>query len=213
MALTPHCLYRDALTLNLNPIQLYIPILFHKYMEINHPMRLSNWHFKVLLPSYRSQLIHLHSKQTTFRNNLSHVFFKIGVLNNFANLTGKHQLESLFNKGLQAFNFIKRRHQLRCFPVKCKKFLRTPFLQNTSGGCFSASYMRVTLVLNGLKSFLLFPDKIFLINIHIYIIFIIQNSRFLLPDFDKAHVNQSFICPRNNSHLIHQHCAKNEVFH
>ena len=47
--------------------------------------------------------------------------------------------ESLFNKvagGPGACNFIKKILQHRCFPVKFTKFLRTPFLQNTSGGCF-----------------------------------------------------------------------------
>ena len=47
-------------------------------------------------------------------------------------------LEPLFIKvlGLKAWNFIKKRLQHRCFPVKSVKFLRTPLLQNTSGGCF-----------------------------------------------------------------------------
>ena len=42
-------------------------------------------------------------------------------------------LESLFNKvaGLQACNYIKKRPQLRCFPVNIAKFLRTPILKNT----------------------------------------------------------------------------------
>ena len=45
----------------------------------------------------------------------------------------------LFNNvaGLKTSNVIKKRHQHRCFPVKfLVKDLRTPFLQNTSGGCF-----------------------------------------------------------------------------
>ena len=44
-------------------------------------------------------------------------------------------LESLFNKvaGLKACNFIKMRFQYRCFPVNFRKFLATPFSQNTSG--------------------------------------------------------------------------------
>ena len=44
-------------------------------------------------------------------------------------------LEFLFNKvaGPQACNFIKSRHQRRCFPMKFANFLRTPFLQNNSG--------------------------------------------------------------------------------
>ena len=47
-------------------------------------------------------------------------------------------LESLFNKvaGLKDCNFIKERLQHRCFSVNNAKFLRTHFLQNTSGGCF-----------------------------------------------------------------------------
>ena len=46
--------------------------------------------------------------------------------------------ESLIKKvaGLKAWNFIKKRLQHRCFSEKFAKFLKTPFLQNTSGGCF-----------------------------------------------------------------------------
>ena len=33
----------------------------------------------------------------------------------------------------EACNFIKKRHWHRCFPVNFAKFLRTPFLQKTSG--------------------------------------------------------------------------------
>ena len=41
-------------------------------------------------------------------------------------------LESYFNKvaGLQAYNFIKKRLQHRCFPVNITKFLRIPILKN-----------------------------------------------------------------------------------
>ena len=41
-------------------------------------------------------------------------------------------LESIFNKvaGLQACNFIKKRLQHSCFPVKFAKLLRTPNLKN-----------------------------------------------------------------------------------
>ena len=47
-------------------------------------------------------------------------------------------LESNFSKdsGPICSNFIKKRLQHSCFPVKFAKFLRTPFLQNTSSGCF-----------------------------------------------------------------------------
>ena len=48
----------------------------------------------------------------------------------FGNFTGKTPvLESLFKKvtGLRACNFIEKRLQHRCFPVKFAKFLRAPF--------------------------------------------------------------------------------------
>ena len=47
-------------------------------------------------------------------------------------------LEFLFIKfvGLQAYNFIKKRLQHRCFPVKFDKFLRTPILKNICGRLF-----------------------------------------------------------------------------
>ena len=87
-------------------------------------------------------------------------FFKIGVVKNFVTFTGKHLCWSLFLITLQvtklainipewcrrrsgvfivnfeACNFIKRRLQHRCFPMKFEKFSRTPFLQNSSGGYF-----------------------------------------------------------------------------
>ena len=57
------------------------------------------------------------------------MFFKMDVLKNVANFTGKHQLEFLFNKvaGLKACDFIKERLQRRCFLVKFANFLRKPF--------------------------------------------------------------------------------------
>ena len=41
-------------------------------------------------------------------------------------------MESLFDKvvSFQAWNFIKKRLQHRCFPVKFAKFSRTPILKN-----------------------------------------------------------------------------------
>ena len=53
---------------------------------------------------------------------------KKGVLKNFAKFTGKHGFWSL-----QAYNFIKKRLQHRCFLVDFAKLLKTSFLQNTSG--------------------------------------------------------------------------------
>ena len=57
-------------------------------------------------------------------------------LKNFAKFTGKHLYQSLFfNKveDLSPATLLKQRLWHRCFPVNFRKFLRTPFLQNTSG--------------------------------------------------------------------------------
>ena len=57
------------------------------------------------------------------RSSRPEVFYKKGVLRNFAKVTGKNLCQSLF---------IKKRLWHSCFPVNFAKFLRTPFLQNTS---------------------------------------------------------------------------------
>ena len=54
-----------------------------------------------------------------------HVLWK-GVLQNYKNLTEKHLCWSLF----WTSNFIKKRLQHRCFPVKFAKLLRTRILKN-----------------------------------------------------------------------------------
>ena len=65
----------------------------------------------------------------------SQMLLKIGVLKSLAVFTGKHQHWSLFMIKLQTLSSAKRL-QHSCFPVNIAKFLRTPFWQNTSGGCF-----------------------------------------------------------------------------
>ena len=60
------------------------------------------------------------------------------VLKNFATYTGKHLCRSLFfNKvaGLNPATLVKNRLRHRCLLVEFVKFLRTPFLYNTSDGC------------------------------------------------------------------------------
>ena len=63
------------------------------------------------------------------------MFFEIGVLKNFSNFTGKHVLESLFNKvqGPLACNFIKERLQQRCFSARLAKFLKRTFFKEHLG--------------------------------------------------------------------------------
>ena len=59
-----------------------------------------------------------------------------GVLRNFVQFTGKHLFQSLiFDKvaRMRPATLLKMRLWHRCFPVNFTKFLRAPFLQNTSG--------------------------------------------------------------------------------
>ena len=63
------------------------------------------------------------------------MFFKIGV-RKILLIWQENICVWVFFAGLRDCNFIKKRLQHRCFPVKLAKFLRTPFFKNTSGGCF-----------------------------------------------------------------------------
>ena len=66
------------------------------------------------------------------------MFFETGVLK-VCNIHRKTPvLESLFSKvaSLEAYKFIKKRLQHRCFPVNIANFLRKFYLKNTTGGCF-----------------------------------------------------------------------------
>ena len=79
------------------------------------------------------------SKEAEYRSSRPEVFYKKGVLRNFAKFVGKHLCQSLFfNKvaGLRPATLLKKKLWHRCLPVNFEKFLRTPFLQNISGGCF-----------------------------------------------------------------------------
>ena len=64
------------------------------------------------------------------------VFFQKRCSWNFAKFTGKHLCQSLFfNKvaGLRPATLLKKKLWHSCFPVNFGKFLKTPFLENTSG--------------------------------------------------------------------------------
>ena len=78
------------------------------------------------------------SRYLTIKSRSSHprCSIKTGVLRNFAKFKGKHLCQRLFfnkNAGLRPATIIKKRLWHRCFPVNFAKFLRAPFLQNTSG--------------------------------------------------------------------------------
>ena len=96
---------------------------------------------------YHCCLFYLSFVLTVFCNNaLQHKVFwyrsshqrcsvRKGVLRNFAKFTGKHLwLSLLFNKfaGLRPATLLKKRLLHGCFSVNFSKFVRTPFLQNTS---------------------------------------------------------------------------------
>ena len=71
-----------------------------------------------------------------FRSSHRRRSVRKGVLRKFAKFTRKHLWRSLFfNKvaGLRQLFLLKERLLHRCFPVNFAKFLRKPFLQNTSG--------------------------------------------------------------------------------
>ena len=58
------------------------------------------------------------SVRTRYRSSHQRCSVRKGFVRNFAKVTGKHLCQKL---------------RYRCFPVNFAKFLRTPFLQNTSG--------------------------------------------------------------------------------
>ena len=65
----------------------------------------------------------------------SELLCRKGVLRNFAKFTEKHLRQSLsLHKvaGLRSATLLKKRLWHKCFSVNFAKFLRTPFLQNTS---------------------------------------------------------------------------------
>ena len=63
---------------------------------------------------------------------------KKGVRRNFAKFTGKHLCQRLFfNKVAGLCNFIKKESLAKALSCEsCEISKNTPFLQNTSGGCF-----------------------------------------------------------------------------
>ena len=78
-----------------------------------------------------------------FRSRHQRCSAKKGALRNFAKFTGKHLRQCLFfNKvaDLRPATLLRKRLWRRSFPVNFVKFLRTPFLQDTSGRLLLAVY-------------------------------------------------------------------------
>ena len=66
------------------------------------------------------------------RRSCPEMFYKIGVLKNFSKFTEKQLRLSLFFIKRSVI-LLKKRLQHRCFPVNIAKFLRTLYLEDTSG--------------------------------------------------------------------------------
>ena len=75
------------------------------------------------------------------------VFCKRYIRKNFAKFTGKHLWQSFFFNKI-VLDLQKKRLWYRCFPVNFTKFLRTTFLQNTSGDCFCILLVDTYAILN-----------------------------------------------------------------
>ena len=75
-----------------------------------------NFYFKKIFAAAKASLVFIKNNCRTSR---SRIFFKIGVLKNFAVFTEKQLCWILFLIELQAF---------RCFPVNIAKFVRATFL-------------------------------------------------------------------------------------
>ena len=80
-----------------------------------------------------------------YKNIRREMFCKKGVLGKFAKFTGRRLCQSLFfNKVTDLMPAtLKKRSWHRCFPLNFVKFLRIPFLQNTSGGCFWKQFWQI----------------------------------------------------------------------
>ena len=91
--------------------------------------------FGVLIVNFE-QTLHIFSGVSIVRSSHRRCSIKKGVLRNFTKFKGKHLCQSLFinkNAGLRPAILLKKRLWHKCFPVNFAKFLKTSFLQNTSG--------------------------------------------------------------------------------
>ena len=87
----------------------------------------------------RFEQIHKTSLWNETVRQITEMFCKKGAPRNFTKFTWKHLCWSLFfNKiaGLRPKNLLKRDSDTGVFWWILLNFLRTPFLQNPSGGCF-----------------------------------------------------------------------------
>ena len=93
----------------------------------------SNIYLKMIAVSHRG--LHLNHCFSYFQKQPPEGFCKKGVLRNFTKFIGKPLYQRLFFKKVayrRPATLLKKRLWHRSFPVNFVKFLRTPFLQNTS---------------------------------------------------------------------------------
>ena len=110
------------------------------------------------------------------------------VLKNLAKFTGKPLCQSLILVELQ----LGKRLCHRSFPVNIAKFLRTPFLQNTSGGCLCQNQNQVSEISKNLV------PAIF------YYTFDIMSSLYIVTKPRKPQYLQKNICGG-----VHSYCSSN----
>ena len=84
---------------------------------------------------YDEKILLTNHSQSQYRSSHRRCSMWKGVHRNFAKLTEKHLCHSLFFNKVPGL--LKKRLSHRCFPANFVKFLRTPFLQKTSGRLLS----------------------------------------------------------------------------
>ena len=116
---------------NTSPMNPYV-ISCRWSLSITHEETLENLRFSDIFRVYRKRplawngLIKIRNRSSHQRCSAKKVLLKISQVSQESSV-----LEFLFNKvaGLQACNFIKKKLQHRCFPVRFVKFLRRPILR------------------------------------------------------------------------------------
>ena len=116
----------------------------------NFTKSLHDYHVRSRISKYPIKNCHYENfwlDTSEYRCSRPEVFCRKSVLKNFAKFKGELLCQSLLFKKV-AVSFLKKLQALglifllkmglwhKCFPVNFAKLLRTPFLQNTSGGCF-----------------------------------------------------------------------------
>ena len=105
--------------------------LFLKILQYSHKNSFFNKNAGLQALSFIKKILEHRCFLRTLRNfhlnSRPEVFRKKGVLRSFTKFTGRY---------LRPATLLKKRLWHRCFPVNFAKFLKTPFLQNTSGDCF-----------------------------------------------------------------------------